>query len=114
MSNVDKKWTDENVEVWYTELCHKCDMMGFDGAFDDENLEKQVKWICVGEIIRPEIPKTTHEEYNKIRICLLKSLKPFDVVSFEWTPWEASRVLVALGVAIGNVLVVDQPLNQEE
>lgn len=99
----------EDIQDWCTELCDKCEMMGYEYAIDEEYDNKHLKWLCVGEIIRPENPKDLHEEYNQIRICILKSYEPFKVTAHEWTPWEASRVIVGLSSAISNTIVGDQP-----
>jgi len=108
---IDRPKLGEDVEDWATELCERCEMWGFEYAWDEDekDLDKPLKWLCVGGIIKPDIPKNRHEEFNQVRICILKSLKPFNVSSHEWTPWEALRVVVALGSAISNCIVEDQP-----
>lgn len=115
MFKIDHPELGVDVEDWKTELCDRCEMWGFEYAGDEEGeLEKLYKWLCVGGIIKPDVPKDRHEEFNQVRICILKSLKPFKVTSHEWTPWEALRVVTALGSAISNCLIDEQPKMEEK
>lgn len=66
-------------------------------------------WLCVGEIIKPENPKDLHEALNEIRLCIVRDSSVDDIISFEWTPYEVSRVAMALTWAVSNYLIKEQP-----
>lgn len=105
----------DKIEDWQHELCEGCEMWGYEYAWDEDekDLDKPVKWLCVGGIIKSEKPKDRHEEFNEIRVCILKSLEPFNVSTHEWTPWEATRVITALSYAVSNCIVDNQPKKEE-
>ena len=93
------------------DCCEKCHRLGYETSALDE--EKDIMWLCVGEMIKPDNPKDLHEKLNEIRICLIRSDDVNDIVSFEWTPYEASRVSMALTWAVSNYLHRDQPKLEE-
>ena len=92
------------------DLCIMCHRVGCEiSALNDE---EDLMWFCVGEIIKPENPKDLHEKLNEIRVCLVKDSQKddvSDVISFEWTPYEASRVAMGLTWAVSNYLIDEQP-----
>ena len=73
------------------------------------NDEEDLTWLCVGEIIKPENPKDLHEKLNEIRLCIVRDSSVHDIISFEWTPYETSRVAMALTWAVSNYLIKEQP-----
>ena len=93
------------------DCCSQCHRLGYETSAIDE--EKDLMWLCVGEIIKPDNPQNLHEKLNEIRICLIRGDDINDIVSFEWTPFEASRAAMALTWAVSNYLCKDQPKLEE-
>jgi len=92
------------IEVDTCDMCHR---LGYE--YSVLNDEEDLMWLCVGEIIKPENPEDLHEALNEIRLCVVKSSSIDDIISFEWTPYEASRVAMALTWAVSNHLIKKQP-----
>ncbi len=89
------------------DTCDMCHRLGTEiSALNDE---EDLMWLCVGEIIRPEAPKDLHEKFNEIRLCVVRDSSVDDIISFEWTPYETSRVAMALTWAVSNYLIKGQP-----
>lgn len=93
------------------DCCDKCHGLGYETSAIDE--KRNLMWLCVGEIIKPENPKTLHEKFNEIRICIIRDRSKDEIVSFEWTPFEASRAAMALTWAVSNYLCREQPKLEE-
>ena len=94
------------------ETCEQCHRLGYEtSAIDEEN---DLMWLCVGEIIKPEKPTNLHEKFNEIRVCIIQDKDTDDILSFEWTPYETSRVAMALIWALSNYLVKEQPTLDEK
>ncbi len=89
------------------DLCEKCHRLGYETSAINE--EEALMWSCVGEIIKPENPKDLHEKLNEIRLCIIRDADTDDIISFEWTPFETSRIAMALIWAVSNYLVDEQP-----
>lgn len=89
------------------DLCERCYRLGYESSSINE--QEDLMWACVGEIIKPENPKDLHEKFNEIRLCILRDEETDDIVSFEWTPYETSRMAMALTWAVSNYLVKEQP-----
>ncbi len=89
------------------DLCEKCYRLGYESSSINE--QEDLMWACVGEIIKPENPKDLHEKLNEIRVCIIRDEATDDIVSFEWTPYEASKMASALAWAVSNYLVEEQP-----
>lgn len=89
------------------DTCEQCHRLGYEtSAIDEEN---ELMWLCVGEIIKPEKPTNLHEKMNEIRICIIRDKDTDEITSFEWTPYESSRVAMALIWAVSNHLHQYQP-----
>ena len=102
----EKKLFELNLET-----CDMCHRLGTEtSALNDE---EDLMWLCVGEIIKPENPKDLHEALNEIRLCIVRDTSVDDVISFDWTPYEAARVAMALTWAVGNYLVNEQPVLED-
>ena len=98
----EKKLFELNLET-----CDMCHRLGYESSALNE--EEDLMWLCVGEIIKPEHPKNLHEKLNEIRLCLVRDSGVDDIISFEWTPYEATRVAMALTWAVSNHLIKEQP-----
>jgi len=94
------------------DTCEQCHRLGYEIATIDE--ENELVWLCVGEIIKPEKPASLHEKHNEIRVCIIRDEDSDDIISFGWTPYEASRVAVALTWAVSNHLHQYQPTLEKE
>lgn len=93
------------------ETCDMCHRLGTEiSALNDE---EDLIWLCVGEIIKPKAPKDLHEALNEIRLCVVRESSDNDVICFEWTPYEASRVAMALTWAVSNYLIKRQPVLED-
>lgn len=89
------------------DTCEQCHRLVYEtSAIDEEN---DLMWLCVGEIIKPDKPKNLHEEINEIRVCIIRDKDSDEIIGFEWTPYEAARVAMALTWAISNYLHQYQP-----
>lgn len=99
--------TEQNLLPLDLDTCEQCHRLGYETAAIDE--ENDLMWLCVGEIIKPEDPQDLHEEINEIRLCVLRDSETDDIVAFEWTPYETSRVAMALNWAVSNYLIKEQP-----
>lgn len=89
------------------ETCDMCHRLGNEiSALNDK---EDLMWLCVGEIIKPDSPEDLHEALNEIRLCIIRDSSVDDIISFEWTPYEASRVAMALTWAVSNYLIKKQP-----
>ncbi len=89
------------------DLCERCYRLGYESMSINE--QEDLMWACVGEIIKPENPKDLHEKLNEIRLCIIRDEVTDDIVSFEWTPYETSRMAMALTWAVSNYLIKEQP-----
>ena len=92
------------------DTCDLCHRLGYEISAITE--EEDLMWLCVGEIIKPDNPEDLHEALNEIRLCVVRdsSVVDFaDITSFEWTPFETSRVAMALTWALSNHLIKGQP-----
>lgn len=102
----DKKLIELDLET-----CDMCHRLGTEiSALNDE---VDLTWLCVGEIIKPENPKDLHEKLNEIRLCIVRDSSVDDIISFEWTPYETSRVAMALTWAVSNYLIEEQPVIED-
>ena len=93
------------------DTCEKCHRLGSEISAINE--KEDLMWACVGEIIKPENPKDLHEKMNEIRLCIIRDADTDDIISFEWTPFETSRIAMALLWAVSNYLVDEQPKLEE-
>ena len=93
---------------WEVPQCDNCTRTAHHAIWHDTNEEEiPQKWVCVGNIPKPNDPNDTHDLVNKIRICIRKNDKETD--QYEWTPYEASIISAFLTMAISNELYEDQP-----
>lgn len=91
---------------WDVESCANCHRLLEEVGYLEDEDELQTKWFCVGRLInKPENPNK-HDRVNKIRMCLRGS-GGFHL--WEWTPFEASRVGLALTFAVTDCLLELQP-----
>lgn len=103
----DEYEKEKNLLPFDLDICEQCHRLGYEtSAIDEEN---DLMWLCVGQIIKPEDPQDLHEKMNEIRLCVLRDAETDDVVVFDWTPYETSRVAMALIWALSNHLIKEQP-----
>lgn len=103
--------SDDEFLDWEVSECDNCERTGHKTAWFDIHKIPE-KWVCVGNIPKPNNPNDTHDLLNKVRICFTKSDKKIE--QFEWTPYEASIVSLFLNMAVANELYEDQPYLDEE
>ncbi len=98
--------TDTEYNDWTYESCGKCSRLLQEFDYFEDADELPTKWFCVGRLINKSENPDEHEEVNEIRMCLQGSE---GVQSWEWTPFEASRVGLALTFAVTDFLLELQP-----
>ena len=92
------------IEIDTCDMCHR---LGYEVS--SLNDEEDLMWLCVGEIIKPENPEDLHKALNEIRLCVVRDSSDDDIICFEWTPYEVSRIAMALTWAVSNHLIKGQP-----
>ena len=97
---------EEDYKDWTVDECEKCNRLLQEFDYMEHEDELPTKWMCIGRIIKPNPPKNEHDEYNEIRICLQGS---DEIQTWEWTPFEASRVGLGLTFAATDFLLDLQP-----
>jgi len=98
--------SEEEYIDWIVPECENCERTAYKALWK-EGSDLPVKWLCVGNIPKPNDPTDTHDIVNKIRMCL--DVGKTDPVVYEWTPHESSLVSIFLGMAISNELYNNQP-----
>lgn len=98
--------TEEKYNDWTVDSCKKCTRLLQEYDFMEDEDELPTKWLCIGRIIKSNPPKDQHDEYNEIRACIQGSE---GIESWEWTPFEASRVGLGLTFAVTDFLLELQP-----
>jgi len=96
-----------------TEDCESCERIGWETATLGDGTK--FAWVCVGQIIKPENPSDSHEERNEIRLCLVKSKENLDdIFAFTWTPYEVTRIMLALTWGLSGYLIDNQPKGDDD
>jgi len=98
--------TEEEYNDWTVDECEKCTRLLEEVDYMEDEDELPTKWICIGRIIKPNPLRDEHDKYNEIRICIHSS---DGIQSWEWTPFEASRVGLGLTFAVTDFLLELQP-----
>ena len=89
-----------------SELCDNCEAIQTMTCFVDHDDIMQ-EWACVGKIPEPRHSNDIHDNLNTIRLCIHKG--PDEIVSHEWTPYEASCISLLLNMAVNYELQSWQP-----
>jgi len=96
---------------WSFESCPQCSRLIEEVGYLEDEDELQTKWFCVGRMVNKSEDPDEHEEANEIRVCFQGSM---GIESWEWTPFEASRVGLGLIFAVSTFLVEGQPCREDE
>lgn len=103
--------TEDEYIDWEVPQCDNCTRTAHNTFWHDVD-EPPEKWVCIGNIPKPNDLNNTHDLVNKIRICIQKNNKKIE--QFEWTPYEASLVSAFLTMAVSNELYEKQPHLDDE
>jgi len=96
----------EEYNDWTVEQCDQCRRLLEDFDYLEHGDELPTKWLCIGRMINKSETPDEHEKFNEIRLCIQGSK---GIESWEWTPFEASRVGLGLTFAVTDFLLELQP-----